>query len=393
MTALVSQATEDARTTCVPNRPLRILFCVNTPWTETLGAPRVSIELARHLERLGHQCDKFSLEDSGIRPNKLTGPFTVARFQRRLLIHIREHGHKYDMIQAEHNLLPFPRPAYRFGGVLIAKSNGLMHFYREFQREVEPDLQRRAGERGTAPGNLLRWLGQQAAGDLRAVEQGFRTADQIHLLNRDELAFVRDELGFGDKCLLVSNGLSERRAAALAASATPQQRARSNTVVFIGTWSLRKGKLEFPEIVRWVREARPETSFRLIGTGTSQDAVRSAFDARDREAVEVVPTFEPDDLPGLLADAKCGVFPSYIEGFGLGVLEMLAAGIPVVAWDVPGPREMLPKYWLATRGEGSELAQKVISLLSNSGSGELPAYGFNMLEMFTAFCMSTKASA
>jgi glycosyltransferase involved in cell wall biosynthesis len=35
-----------------------------------------------------------------------------------------------------------------------------------------------------------------------------------------------------------------------------------------------------------------------------------------------------------------GLFPSYIEGFGLSVLEQLAAGIPTIAYDVPGPRQI-----------------------------------------------------
>jgi glycosyltransferase involved in cell wall biosynthesis len=35
-----------------------------------------------------------------------------------------------------------------------------------------------------------------------------------------------------------------------------------------------------------------------------------------------------------------GLFPSYIEGFGLSVLEQLACGIPTIAYDVPGPRHI-----------------------------------------------------
>lgn len=321
--------------------PLRILFAVHTPWTERLGVPRVSIELTRHLEMLGHRCEKYSQEDSGIQPGRLTASFTIARFQRRLLQHIRQHGHKYDVIQAEHTLLPFRREAYRFSGTLIAKSNGLAHFYDRYASEIEPRLRRQAGENGTVRGNLVRWLGKQACGRVKSAEQGFRTADQVHLLNQDELAFVREKSGCGDKCVLVPNGLSEERAAALAASATPEQRAESDTVAFIGTWSLRKGKLEFPRMVRQVREQRPQTRFRLIGTFADVDTVRAAFDPQDREHLEVVPQYEPGQLPNLLADAHCGLFPSYIEGFPLGLLEMLAAGLPAVAWDVPGPREML----------------------------------------------------
>jgi glycosyltransferase involved in cell wall biosynthesis len=42
-----------------------------------------------------------------------------------------------------------------------------------------------------------------------------------------------------------------------------------------------------------------------------------------------------------LADCAIGIFPSHIEGFGLAVLEQLAAGLPTIAYDVPGPRQIL----------------------------------------------------
>lgn len=350
-------------------RPLSILFAVHTPWTEKLGVPRVSIELKRQLELRGHRCDRFALEESGIRSNRMTRPFTTFRFQRRLLRHIRAHGDRYDVIQAECNLLPYPRAAYRFDGVLIAKSNGLPHLYHEFLlKDRHARLVRESGERSTVAGNSLRWIAKRAAGGLKAVEKSIATADLVHLLNRDEVAFVRDRLGYGKKCVLVPNGLSDELAAALAISATAEQRAASNTVVFIGTWSLRKGKLEFPAIVRSIRKTRPQARFRLIGTCTEESEIQRAFDERDRPFVEVVESFEPDELPGLLADARCGVFPSYIEGFCLGVLEMLGAGIPVVAWDVPGPREMLcdsEAGTLVSPSDVDETANKVLQLLSH----------------------------
>jgi glycosyltransferase involved in cell wall biosynthesis len=61
-----------------------------------------------------------------------------------------------------------------------------------------------------------------------------------------------------------------------------------------------------------------------------------------------------------------GVLPSYIEGFGLAVLEMLAAGIPVVAYDVPGPRDTLgkvPRNLLVSAGEKKVMGEKLSDVL------------------------------
>jgi glycosyltransferase involved in cell wall biosynthesis len=57
--------------------------------------------------------------------------------------------------------------------------------------------------------------------------------------------------------------------------------------------------------------------------------------------VRVVPKFDREKLPSLLSSCVLGLFPTYIEGFPLAVLEQVAAGIPVIAYDVPGPRYIL----------------------------------------------------
>jgi glycosyltransferase involved in cell wall biosynthesis len=57
--------------------------------------------------------------------------------------------------------------------------------------------------------------------------------------------------------------------------------------------------------------------------------------------IEIVPEYQPYKLPKLLTDSTVGAFPSYAEGFGLGLLEQLAAGIPTVAYAAPGPHFIL----------------------------------------------------
>src|SRR4029079_5451071 len=59
------------------------------------------------------------------------------------------------------------------------------------------------------------------------------------------------------------------------------------------------------------------------------------------QGIETVPEFTPDELPRLLSDCSVGAFPSFVEGFGLAVLEQLGAGVPTVAFDQGGPRDIL----------------------------------------------------
>lgn len=324
-------------------RPLRILFAVNAPWTERMGVPRVSVELTRQLERLGHRCAHYAWEQAfsqGL--GKWSRFFDVSLFQWRLLNFLRRHGRNFDVVQLESNLAPFPRAAYGFNGIMVAKSNGLPLFYERWHRSVERRLMRQIGERGTWGGNCLRSLGRLASGGRwGAALRTFSTADVIHALNREEQVALTEEYRFGDKVAVVPNGLSEDFSLALRSTSLPLARATSHVVAFVGTWALRKGKAEFPSLVREVRKANSKVSFHLLGTCANEEEVLCAFDPRDRPAVVVRPSYSPQELPALLAGARVAVFPSYVEGFPLGALEMMAAGLPVVAWNAPGLRDLV----------------------------------------------------
>ena len=50
---------------------------------------------------------------------------------------------------------------------------------------------------------------------------------------------------------------------------------------------------------------------------------------------------DQDALEQELARASCAIFPSRSEGFGLALVETMAAGVPVVARDIPAFRERL----------------------------------------------------
>ena len=93
--------------------------------------------------------------------------------------------------------------------------------------------------------------------------------------------------------------------------------------------------------------------------------VLAHFPAALHPKIEVIPRYLPEELPSLLASCSVGVFPSYIEGMPFGVLEMLAASIPVIAYDSPGPPMMLPPEYLVPRGDVTTMASKTAKLLKD----------------------------
>jgi len=87
--------------------------------------------------------------------------------------------------------------------------------------------------------------------------------------------------------------------------------------------------------------------------------------------VEVIPQFNPDELPRLLSECAVGAFPSYVEGFGLAVVEQLAAGLPTVAYDAPGPRDILqgnlPELLVAS-GDTAKFSETVATILERGSA-------------------------
>jgi glycosyltransferase involved in cell wall biosynthesis len=90
-----------------------------------------------------------------------------------------------------------------------------------------------------------------------------------------------------------------------------------------------------------IRQYHPNVEFVFLGTMFDEAIVHA--DLSDDEIKRLVcrTKFREEELPSLIGDCAVALFPSYIEGFGLAVLEQLAAGLPTIAYDVSGPRQIL----------------------------------------------------
>jgi len=323
---------------------------IHTRWTRNLGGPRVQLELAEEMRALGHEVEKLSYEDlfpDVDEPRRLPGRLGTAMalalsnrsFAARAGAWVRRHGQGFDVVDANQTDLPFAKRDLGFSGLLVARSVGLIPTYEAFDRETarrwpEPASARTWAHRAlTGPGTRRR---------SRDVGRSFQHADLINVSNQDDLAAVRDGMGFGPKVVMFPFGLSEeRRLAFLGERAPVAERLAGRTVAFIGTWNARKGAKDWPEIAARVRERVADARFLLLGTGLGPELVLRDFPPELRPAVTVVPAYESAELPGLLSRAAAGAFPGYLEGFGFAVLEKLAAGLPTVAYDAPGPRDVL----------------------------------------------------
>ena len=90
-----------------------------------------------------------------------------------------------------------------------------------------------------------------------------------------------------------------------------------------------------------VAAAHPDWRLRIYGMGEQRQELLTRIAAAGLADMVTLEGFQPD-LAGRLDEASLFVLPSRREGMPMVLLEAMAAGLPVVAFDCPtGPREVL----------------------------------------------------
>src|SRR5436853_2461137 len=121
---------------------------------------------------------------------------------------------------------------------------------------------------------------------------------------------------------------ADRRRVFWRGGAPADVRLAQKKISFIGMWAARKGSHDWGRIVRRIWQEVPNARFCFLGTMVGADTILSDLGLESSAGIESISDYSPVDLPKLLADCAVGAFPSYVEGFGLAVLEQLAAAIP-----------------------------------------------------------------
>jgi glycosyltransferase involved in cell wall biosynthesis len=115
----------------------------------------------------------------------------------------------------------------------------------------------------------------------------------------------------------------------------------------------------------------------FIGTGTSEEYLHNL--ARQLKLTDIVRFIKAKDRTWIednLSSYDVLVQPSRYEGFGLTVIEGIAAGIPVIASNIDGPAEILqevPSGFLFEVEDVNELAASIIKVMEFYEENEIEA--------------------
>ena len=125
-------------------------------------------------------------------------------------------------------------------------------------------------------------------------------------------------------------------------SPTVRRTSSNCRILFVGRLLREKGIYEFIEAARLVRDISPNTKFMIAGEpdAGNPSSVTSTQIAEWRDTGDVQFLGHCSDMPSLLSESDICVLPSYREGTPRSLLEAAACGLPLVASDVPGCREV-----------------------------------------------------
>jgi glycosyltransferase involved in cell wall biosynthesis len=151
-----------------------------------------------------------------------------------------------------------------------------------------------------------------------------------------------------DKIDVIYNGVNaskfefewtkEDRAAYRAQFAKPDEK----IVLYVGRFVREKGIHLLLDAANVILAAEPKTKFIIVGSGGARDRFERFSDwAGIADRVTFTGFMSQKPLYQLYRCADVAVFPSLYEPFGIVALEGMAAGVPVVASDAGGLREVV----------------------------------------------------
>jgi glycosyltransferase involved in cell wall biosynthesis len=339
----------------------KILYCCPYKCDPTLGGAKVYIEAAKSMTAQGWNVQIISPDDLGFGLlSQLPELEKLKKYSNALCEYLKINSHKYDVVEYEHLYLPFDRTLFSAKTLMVARSILLVHQFKTFKMPHFNSFRSNVG-------HILKYKirENELNEKIRYADLTLKNADLISVPNSSDKNVLVKNAHTENKIIVLPYGLFPERFEDLEINAIENKTSSFFEIAFVGTFDLRKGAREFPSIVEQVSKKIPNVKFKLLGTSAmfpTKDAILKYFPLNLHKYLDIHPKFSPAELPKLLQHSSIGLFPSHMESFGFGVLEMSASGLPVVAYDVPGPNEILPHDLLVLRGNIEQTCQLILKL-------------------------------
>lgn len=311
---------------------MRILFVSRPPLVPELGAAQVALSLAAGVREAGHEAVAWSPET--VAGEGRGGPDAGTRARRLAALLEREGPFDVLDLPAESVTAQIAR-----AGFVVARSVQPETLYRRV--EILEGFRRNP----FSPHNVLALV--RAARGLAALRRGRSLSSLVLCLGSLESAWTKSRypvLAGRVETYRIAPPPAERAALrTLRETRRPEPIGGPRQYLWIGRWAAHKG---VGLLVRFLRDL--ESGARVTVAGCGRDGERALARLGPASGrVRVVPGFTRGELIGLLREHTAGLFTSRVEGWGLGLQEMLESGLPVFATRAGCVPDLEP--WLGSR--------------------------------------------
>ena len=192
------------------------------------------------------------------------------------------------------------------------------------------------------------------------IRQTFEMSDAVVVLSTQWLDWAKATLNKSDHVRVIYNAVP-----ILNLNRTD---IKSGLIVFLGRIGQRKGVLDLIHAFPKVLNACPEAELILGGDGEIASFQKRAKALGIADSIHFMGWVADKDKKALLAKADVYCLPSYNEGFPMGILEAMSAGVPVVASNaggIPDAIEHKKDGLLIDAGDVDALADALITMIQN----------------------------
>lgn len=332
---------------------MRVMLAQPYPRDITLGSPKLFLRLGGALAEMGHDVDYVFLSDlpASWRRQRLlylTFPLFVAA---------RATVANYDLLHVASGdafLAAFMgRLLRRNYPPVIDHVLGLEHLHWEQLKRACSQ-----GEEHVSRRHRL-WFGGVR---LSQVEASIRLSRHVFCLCEQDRSCIVDQ-GWRsvDGVTIAPPGIDDVYLHA------PPARLDSPTILFLGSWTFRKGVRDLVAAFSRVVDQIPNARLIVAGSHVPPETVLTAFPETARAAVCVAPPATEQDLLALMQGSAAMVLPSLYEGFGIAFLEAMAVGLPVIGTPTGGMADLIESGvngLLVPQHDPEALAEGIITLLT-----------------------------
>jgi glycosyltransferase involved in cell wall biosynthesis len=203
-------------------------------------------------------------------------------------------------------------------------------------------------------------------GQIRLQRLAYRSATKVAANSRASQLMLEQEGVAPSFIAVIPNGLD------LDAFAERKPAGSIRTIITVANLRREKNHETLLAAAAVLLRSRPHLRFQIVGDGPRRAELEELSRARGL-ASHVEFLGHREDIPSLLAAADAFVLPSRSEAFPNGAIEAMAAGLPVVASNVGGLRDLIQSGRtgvLVPPGNPEALAGALQSLIDNPAGAE-----------------------